>query len=48
MLLDKYDARGFNVTIIHEDNEFNIVKLKEYLLPIMVEIYIRYEHVDII
>ena len=39
MVLDKYDAFGFNVTITHGDNEFNIAKLKECLLPVLVEIY---------
>ena len=39
MVLDKYDTRGFNVTIIHGDNEFKIAQLKEYLLPVLVEIY---------
>ena len=48
MVLDKYYARGFNVTIIYGDNEFNIAQLKEYLLPILVEIYVKYEHVEII
>ena len=28
MLIDKYDACGFNVTIIHVNSEFNIPKLK--------------------
>ena len=36
MVIDKYDAHGFNVTIIYRDNEFNIATLKEYLLPILV------------
>ena len=35
MVLDKYYARGFNVTIINGENEFNIAKFKEYLLPIV-------------
>ena len=48
MVLGKYDARGFNVTIIHGYNGFNISQLKEYPLPILVEIYGKYEHVDII
>ena len=48
MILDKYYSPGFNVTIIHGDNEFNIEKLKEYLLPVLVEIYGKDEHVDII
>ena len=48
MVLDKYDARGFNVTIIHGDNEFNIAQLKECPLPVLVEIYGEDEHVDII
>ena len=48
MVLEKYDVRGFNVTIILGDNEFNIAQLKEYFLPILVEIYGKDEHVDII
>ena len=47
-VLEKYDTRGFNVTIINEENEFNISQFKEYLLPTMVEIYGKYEHVEII
>ena len=48
MVLEKYDARGSNVNIIHRDNDVTIAQLKEYPLPIMMEIYGRYEHVDII
>ena len=48
MIIEKYDARGFNVTTIHGDNEFNISQLKEHLLPILVDIYGKYEHEDII
>ena len=48
MVLDKYDAHGFNVTIVHGDNEFKMSQLKYYLLPILVYIYGKYEHVDII
>ena len=48
VVLEKYDASGFNLTIIHVYNEFNIAQLKEYPLPVLVEIYGKYEHVDII
>ena len=48
MVLDKYDARGFNVTIVHGDNEFKMSQLKYYLLPILLYIYGKYKHVDII
>ena len=34
MVLDKCDARGFNVTIIYGHNGFNKAQLKEYFLPI--------------
>ena len=39
MVIEKYDAHEFNVTIIHGDIEFNIAQLKEYLVPILVKIY---------
>ena len=48
MVLGKYDAHGFNVTIIYEYNGFNISQLKEYPFPILVEIYGKDEQVDII
>ena len=48
MVLDKCDARGFNVTIIYGHNGFNKAQLKEYFLPILVEIYGNDERVDII
>ena len=48
MVIEKYDAHEFNVTIIHGDIEFNIAQLKEYLVPILVKIYWKDGYVDII
>ena len=48
MVLETYDARGFNLTIIRGENGFTVAKFKDYLLPIIVEIYGKDEHVDII
>ena len=48
MVLNKYNARGLNGTIIHGDNYFNIAQLKEVFLPILVEIYGKDDHVVII
>ena len=48
MVIEKYDARDFNVTIIHGENEFNIAQWKQYLLSIREKIYGKDEHVDII
>ena len=47
-VLNIYTSRGFKITIIHGDNEFNIKLLKDSLLPISVMIYGRNEHVGII
>ena len=41
----KYTARGFNVTTIHADNQFNIPTLRDNLLPTHLEIYATNEHV---
>ena len=43
-----YETRGFNITDIHGDNEFDVKSLKEYLLPIVTHIYGRGEHVAVI
>jgi hypothetical protein len=47
-VLTTYKSRGFNITIIHGDNEFNIKALKEFLSPTIVTIYGRNEHVRVI
>ena len=39
IVLDLYEAKRFNITSIHEDNEFNIKTLKSHLLPICTHIY---------
>ena len=46
--MDLYDTRGFNITVFHRDNEFNINTFKSHLLPIFTHIYGKEEHVGII
>jgi hypothetical protein len=43
-----YEARGFNITVIHGDNEFNINSLIQHLLPTLTQIYGKNEHVGVI
>ena len=33
-VLDLYEARGFNITAVHGDNDIKIKTLKAHLLPI--------------
>ena len=40
-----YEARGFTVTSIHDGNDFDIKTIKKLLLPALVHIYGRNEHV---
>jgi hypothetical protein len=40
-----YEARGFNITAIHGDNEFNIEALRTSILPATLHIYGKDEHV---
>ena len=47
-VLDKFSDRGFEVTTIHGDNEFDVKYIKEYFLPVMTHIYGKGEHVGII
>ena len=44
-VINLYQKRGFKVTDIHGDNEFNIESLHSELLPITVHIYAPDEHV---
>jgi hypothetical protein len=43
-----YEARGFDIVGVHGDNEFDIKSVKNYLLPAMLHIYGKDEHVGII
>jgi hypothetical protein len=47
-VINKYEARGFTITAIHGDNEFNINDLKKHVLPTLVHIYGKDEHVGAI
>jgi hypothetical protein len=47
-VLNTYWSRGFDITIVHSDNKFNIKELKEFLSPTIVTIYGRNEHVRVI
>jgi hypothetical protein len=43
-----YEARGFNVTGIHADNEFNVQSIIESQQPTLMHIYGKDEHVGVI
>ena len=45
---NKHEARGFEITDIHGDNEFDIQSLKDSLQPTIFHIYARGEHVGFI
>ena len=47
-ILNKYIPRGFEITSIHGDNGFNVKDIKDFLLPIIVHIYGKGEHMGII
>jgi hypothetical protein len=47
-IINMYKSRGFTITIIHGDNEFNIRDLMTSLQPALVTIYGRNEHVGVI
>ena len=42
---NKYSTRSFNITDYHGDNEFDKSALKDFLLPALIHIYGRNEHV---
>ena len=44
----QYDTRGFKTTDYHGDNEFNTKSLETSLIPILIHIYDKNEHVKII
>ena len=46
--MEKYTARGFVVTDIHADNEFDIASLKRELQPTAMHFYAKGEHVGVI
>ena len=43
-----YETRGFEITDIHADNEFNVDSIKEALMPTKMTIYAKNEHVPIV
>ena len=43
-----YETRGFVITDIHADNEFNINSVKEAMLPSKMTIYAKNEHVPVV
>ena len=47
-VIDKYKTRGFNITAVDGDKDFNVDDIKEFLLPILTHIYEGNEHVGII
>ena len=46
--LHKYDCRGFQITDIHADNEFDKELFRDFLQPSLLHIYGREEHVGFI
>ena len=44
-VINLYESRGFKITELHGDNEFDVPALKDFLLPITIHIYGREEHV---
>ena len=44
-VIQKYNARGFEIEAFHGDNEFDIKALKSFLLPALINIYGKDEHV---
>ena len=46
--LNKHEQRGFDITDIHGDNEFNIQSLRNFLQPINLHIYAKEENVGFI
>ena len=44
----KYDTRGFKITDYHGENKFNIKILETSLLPGLMHIYAKNEHVGMI
>ena len=46
-VLQLYTSRGFEVSTIHGDNEFNVHELIEALRPVFLQIYARGEHVGV-
>ena len=47
-IIQMYTRRGFEVTTIHGDNEFNVRALIEAIRPALMQIYARNEHVGVI
>ena len=48
MQYKKYENRGFEVTDIHGNNEFNIHNIINAVIPANVHEYAKYEHVGFI
>jgi hypothetical protein len=47
-VISLYNARGFNISNVHGDNEFNIPALEASLRPTNLHIYGKHEHVGIV
>ena len=47
-VLTIYNARGFNISDVHGDNEFNMNILEDFLRPATLHIYGKNEHVGIV
>jgi hypothetical protein len=43
-----YESRGFEINAVHGDNEFDVKAIKNFLLPTMLHIYGKDEHVGTI
>jgi hypothetical protein len=43
-----YEARGFEISAVHGDNEFDIKSVRTFLLPAILHIYGKDEHVGIV
>lgn len=43
--INKYEKRGFHITDMHGDNEFDIDAIKDAILPTIVHAYSKNEHV---
>ena len=46
--INKHEQRGFDITDMHGDNEFNIQSLRDLLQPVNLHIYAKEEHVGFI
>ena len=46
--INKYSLRGFKISDVHADNEFDVTSLKSRLQPTIMHFYAKGEHIGII